>query len=73
MDDKLLSLNIGRPVAWMLDPIDASNVLGVTYAFSITGEHTTVWYTETGEPAQEYKLVETWDMVVNPTSLARTD
>ena len=55
MDDKVLSLNIGRPVAWMLDPMDASNVLGVTYAFSITGEHVTVWYTEAGEPAQEYK------------------
>ena len=73
MDDKVLSLNIGRPVAWMLDLNDDAAVLGVTYAFSITGEHVTVWYTETGEPAQEYKLVEMWDVVVDPASRARSD
>jgi hypothetical protein len=38
-------INIGTPVEWMVDPDEAAIVLGVTYAFSLTGERKTVWYT----------------------------
>jgi hypothetical protein len=38
-------INIGTPVEWMVDPDEAQIVLGVTYAFSLTGERKTVWYT----------------------------
>lgn len=38
-------LDIGKPVAWMLDPEDRQKIVGVTYAFSHSGERRTVWYT----------------------------
>ncbi len=45
--DPLQSMNeldVGRPVEWMVDPMTQA-VLGVTYAFSQSGERKTVWYT----------------------------
>jgi hypothetical protein len=41
----LAGLDIGRPVAWMVDPNRREEILGVTYEFSRTGERKTVWYT----------------------------
>lgn len=38
-------IDVGRPVEWMLDPDQPEIILGVTYAFSLTGERKTVWYT----------------------------
>lgn len=38
-------LDVGRPVEWMVDPDHREKILGVTYAFSHTGERKTVWYT----------------------------
>lgn len=38
-------LDIGTPVEWMVDPEHRQKILGVTYAFSNTGERKTVWYT----------------------------
>jgi hypothetical protein len=38
-------LDVGKPVAWMVDPDQREKILGVTYEFSQTGERKTVWYT----------------------------
>jgi hypothetical protein len=38
-------LDVGKPVAWMVDPDQRDKILGVTYEFSQTGERKTVWYT----------------------------
>ena len=38
-------IDVGRPVEWMVDPVDREIILGVTYEFSQTGERKTVWYT----------------------------
>lgn len=37
-------IDVGKPVEWMVDPTTHA-VLGVTYAFSQSGERKTVWYT----------------------------
>lgn len=39
------AIDIGRPVEWMLDPDRPEIILGVTYAFSTSGDRKTVWYT----------------------------
>ena len=38
-------LDIGKPVEWMFDPEDRQKIVGVTYAFTHSGERKTVWYT----------------------------
>lgn len=38
-------LDVGKPVAWMVDPDQRDRILGVTYEFSQTGDRRTVWYT----------------------------
>jgi hypothetical protein len=50
-------INIGTPVEWMVDPDKATIVLGVTYAFSLTGERKTVWYTANKQRAKRVLFV----------------
>lgn len=38
-------IDIGVPVEWMIDPACPGQVLGVTYAFTLSGERRTTWYT----------------------------
>ena len=38
-------LDVGKPVAWMVNPDQRDRILGVTYEFSQTGDRRTVWYT----------------------------
>lgn len=48
-------INIGRPIAWMLDPTVDRLILGVIYEFTLSGEQVTVWYTDDGLPAAAYR------------------
>lgn len=50
-------IDIGTPVEWMVDPDEAEIVLGVTYAFSLTGERRTVWYTPNKRRAKRFVVV----------------
>ncbi|GHC37058.1 hypothetical protein GCM10007291_43230 [Gemmobacter nanjingensis] len=50
-------LDVGRPVEWMVDPDHREKILGVTYAFSHTGERKTVWYTANKRRAKNALLV----------------
>jgi hypothetical protein len=45
------TINVGRPVEWMVSTETPQHILGVTYLFSLTGERITVWYTPDGMPA----------------------
>ena len=49
--------DIGTPVEWMVDPDHREKILGVTYAFSHTGERKTVWYTANKRRAKNALLV----------------
>jgi hypothetical protein len=51
------SIDIGRPVEWMVDPERPDLILGVTYAFSETGARKTVWYTANKRQAKVYVTV----------------
>lgn len=46
------TINVGRPVEWMVGKEEPQRILGVTYLFSLTGERITVWYTPNGMPAE---------------------
>lgn len=50
-------VDIGRPVEWMVDPESRERVLGVTYAFSETGDRKTVWYTPNKRRAKAFVVV----------------
>jgi hypothetical protein len=50
-------LDIGTPVEWMVDPDRRETILGVTYAFSQTGERKTVWYTPNKRRAKRFVVV----------------
>ena len=50
-------VDIGRPVEWMVDPQNRERVLGVTYAFSETGDRRTVWYTPNRRRAKTFVVV----------------
>ena len=50
-------LDIGTPVEWMVDPDRREKILGVTYAFSQTGERKTVWYTPNKRRAKRFVVV----------------
>lgn len=54
----LKAINIGKPIAWMLDQATGLQVLGVTYEFTLTGERISVWYTETGAAPKEFRTVD---------------
>ena len=51
------AINVGMPVEWMVDPDRRDLVLGVTYAFSLTGERRTVWYTPNKRRARSALVV----------------
>jgi hypothetical protein len=51
------SIDIGRPVEWMVDPERPDLILGVTYAFAETGARKTVWYTPNKRRAKVYVVV----------------
>lgn len=51
-------LDVGRPVEWMVDPDHREKILGVTYAFSHTGERKTVWYTANKRRAKRFAVVD---------------
>jgi hypothetical protein len=50
-------IDIGTPVAWMVDSDEVGIVLGVTYAFSLSGERKTVWYTANKRRAKAFVTV----------------
>lgn len=50
-------IDVGRPVEWMVDPDRPDTILGVTYAFSLTGERRTVWYTPDEREARVFRVV----------------
>jgi len=51
-----VGIDIGRPVAWMVDPDQPDIILGVTYAFSLSGERRTVWYTPNEREAEKFRV-----------------
>ena len=53
----LSEIDVGRPVEWMVDPVDQEIILGVTYEFSQTGERKTVWYTSNKRRAKAALVV----------------
>ena len=52
-------IDVGRPVEWMVDPVEREIILGVTYEFSQTGERKTVWYTSHKRGAKAVLVVTT--------------
>lgn len=54
----LKAINIGKPIAWMLDQATGLQVLGVTYEFTLTGERISVWYTENSAAPKEFRTVD---------------
>lgn len=52
-----VGFDIGRPIAWMVDPDQPDIILGVTYAFSLSGESRTVWYTPNEREAEKFRVV----------------
>lgn len=50
-------IDVGKPVAWMVDPDQRQKILGVTYEFSHTGERKTVWYTPNKRRAKRFVVV----------------
>lgn len=52
-------IDIGRPVEWMVDPLNPASVLGVTYLFSETSARHTVWYTTNKRRPKGYVTVTT--------------
>lgn len=58
-DDAAGRIDVGRPVEWMLDPMNPAEVLGVTYLFSETSARHTVWYTTNKRRPKGYVTVST--------------